>query len=156
MSTIRQSDRTSADLEAKWAAGKAAPLTVGSSAAIWLHRPVVQVQFDVKNTGKVTGGEVSLEELRLDKKTLMSSRLQIPQLYIQHPISAGEPPSLLKGFSDVLLRPGQTKKVTLLLSRYDLSVWDTIGQGWVRPKGIIKFAVGQSSRLFKLFGTIPM
>lgn len=59
VSTIRQSDRTFADLEAKWAAGKAAPLEVGSSAAIWLHRPVVQVEFDVKNAGKVTGGEVS-------------------------------------------------------------------------------------------------
>ena len=82
--------------------------------------------------------------------------LQIPQLYLQHPSSAGEPPAILKGFSDVFLQPGQTKTVTITLSRHDLSIWDTIGQGWVRPKGTIKLVVGQSSRKFLLNGTIPI
>ncbi|THH28092.1 hypothetical protein EUX98_g6098 [Antrodiella citrinella] len=134
---IQQFDRTSADLEAKWAAGEAAPLSVGSSAAIWLHRPAVQVTFQVQNTGKVAGGE-------------------IPQLYVQHPSSAGEPPSVLKGFTDVLLQPGQLKTTTLTLSRYDLSIWDTVAQGWVRPKGTIKFMIGKSSRIFELQGTVPL
>ena len=136
-SVIPQPDKTSADLEANWAAGKPSPIAVGSSTAVWLHRPVVQVKFQVQNTGKVAGGE-------------------IPQLYLQHPSSAGEPPSVLKGFSDVLLQPGQSKVVTINLSRYDLSMWDTVGQGWARPKGTIKFSVGQSSRIFKLNGTIPI
>ncbi|TCD69440.1 hypothetical protein EIP91_007566 [Steccherinum ochraceum] len=137
ISAVHHSDKTSADLESKWSAGKAAPISDGSSAAIWLHRPAVQVKFNIQNTGKLAGGE-------------------IPQLYIQHPSSAGEPPSVLKGFTDVLLKPGQTKTVTLTLSRYDLSIWDTVQQGWVRPKGTIKFAVGQSSRLFKLHGAVPL
>lgn len=59
VSPIKQFDGTSSDLEAKWAAGKAAPISEGSSAAIWLHRPAVQVKFTVTNTGKVAGGEVS-------------------------------------------------------------------------------------------------
>ncbi|KAK7693727.1 hypothetical protein QCA50_003299 [Cerrena zonata] len=136
-SPVRHSDRTFADLEANWAAGKPSPISEGSSTAIWLHRPAVEVTFTVTNTGKVTGGE-------------------IPQLYLQHPSSAGEPPSILKGFSDVLLRPGQSKTVTIHLSRHDLSIWDTVGQGWARPKGTIKFAIGQSSRKFQLHGTIPI
>ncbi|CAL1705089.1 unnamed protein product [Somion occarium] len=131
VSAVHHSDKTSSKLEANWAVGKPSPIAVGSSAAIWLHRPAVQVKFTVTNTGKIAGGE-------------------IPQLYIQHPASAGEPPSVLKGFADVLLKPGQSKTVTINLSRYDLSIWDTVGQGWARPKGTIKFAVGQSSRLFKL------
>ncbi|KAI0080033.1 beta-glucosidase [Panus rudis PR-1116 ss-1] len=137
VSAIKHSDRTSADLEAAWASGKAAPLSTGSSAAIWLHRPAVQVKFTVQNTGKVPGGE-------------------IPQLYIKHPASAGEPPSILKGFTDVSLKPGQSKTVTITLSRFDLSIWDVVQQGWVRPKGTIKFSIGQSSRKFKLDGTIPL
>ncbi|KAI0789313.1 beta-glucosidase [Abortiporus biennis] len=137
VSKVSHSDKTSADLEAAWAKGKAAPISVGSSAAIWLHRPAVQVKFDITNTGKVTGGE-------------------IPQLYVHHPTSAGEPPNVLKGFTDVLLKPGQTKTVTLALSRYDLSVWNVVQQGWVRPQGTIRFSVGQSSRKFKLSGTVPL
>ncbi|KAJ3476612.1 hypothetical protein NLI96_g11043 [Meripilus lineatus] len=137
VSAITHRDNTAADLEAKWAAGKPSPIAVGSSAAIWLHRPAVQVKFQVQNTGKIAGGE-------------------IPQLYLHHPSSAGEPPSVLKGFSDVFLQPGQTKTITINLSRYDLSIWDTFGQGWARPKGTITFSVGQSSRIFKLKGTIPI
>ena len=59
VSPIRHSDRTSADLEANWAAGKPSPIAEGSSTAIWLHRPAVQVKFTITNTGKVAGGEVS-------------------------------------------------------------------------------------------------
>lgn len=80
---------------------------------------------------------------------------QIPQLYIQHPASAGEPPSILKGFADVNLKPGQQQQVTLTLSRYDLSTWDVVTQSWRRPVGTINLAVGASSRDFRLHGSIP-
>ena len=82
--------------------------------------------------------------------------MQIPQLYVHHPASAGEPPSVLKGFTDIRLNKGQTKTVTLALSRYDLSIWDTVAQGWAKPSGTIKFSVGASSRDFRLSGTIPV
>ena len=93
---VHQNDWTSADLEAAWAAGKATPIAVGSTTAAWLHRPLVKVQFEVTNTGKRAGTE-------------------IPQLYVHHPASAGEPPSVLKGFADVDVKPGQSKTVTLTL-----------------------------------------
>ncbi|GJE84410.1 glycoside hydrolase family 3 protein [Phanerochaete sordida] len=134
---IPQHDPTSSALEAAWLAGKATPIAEGSTTALWLHRPLVQVTFDVQNTGPVTGSE-------------------IPQLYIHHPASAGEPPSLLKGFTDVRLHKGQKTTVTLTLSRYDLSFWDTVAQGWVKPQGKITFSVGASSRDFRLAGTIPL
>ncbi|KAH8093142.1 glycoside hydrolase superfamily [Cristinia sonorae] len=134
---VSHSDHTSSSFESLWAQGKAAPPSPGSSAAIWLHRPAVQLKFDITNTGKVPGGEIA-------------------QVYVQHPKGAGEPPNVLKGFKDVLVGVGQTKTVEVTLSRYDLSVWDTVQQGWVRPKGDIKFAVGQSSREFRLRGTVPL
>lgn len=63
---------------------------------------------------------------------------------------------MLKGFTDVRLNKGERKTVTLTLSRYDLSIWDVVAQGWVKPSGKITFDVGASSRDFRLSGTIPV
>ncbi|KAF8633827.1 hypothetical protein AX15_001238 [Amanita polypyramis BW_CC] len=136
VSKITGQDNAQADLQASWDAGRPSPRAEGSSAALWLHRPVYQVTFNVKNVGSVYGGE-------------------IPQLYVNMPASSGEPPSLLKGFTDVVLSPGETKAVTIRLSRYDLSFWDTKAQGWRRPEGRIDITVGASSRDNRLYGTIP-
>lgn len=136
-STIKQTDSNAASLEKAWAAGKATPIAVGSTTAAWLHRPLVKVQFEITNTGKRAGTE-------------------IPQLYVHHPASSGEPPSVLKGFADVDIKPGQSKTVTLTLSRYDLSIWDVTAQGWKKPEGKITFSVGASSRDFRLKGSIPV
>ena len=45
-------------LEANWLAGKPGPQGVGSSTALWLHRPAYTVLFTVENTGQVAGTEV--------------------------------------------------------------------------------------------------
>ncbi|KAI9457434.1 beta-glucosidase [Lactarius psammicola] len=124
-------------LEANWAAGKPSPQVVGSSTALWLHRPAFGVSFTVKNTGAVAGTE-------------------IPQVYLHFPARAGEPPSVLRGFTDVDLKPGQAQTVTITLSRYDLSIWDVVSQSWLRPAGSYSLSVGASSRDFRLKGKIPL
>ncbi|KAG5650462.1 hypothetical protein H0H81_012173 [Sphagnurus paluster] len=129
-------DGTQIDLQEAWDAGQASPVGQGSSTALWLHRPAYCVTFDVTNTGSVYGGE-------------------IPQLYLNMPASSGEPPSLLKGFTNVEIAPGQTATVTINLSRYDLSIWDTVAQGWRKPEGTIKVTIGASSRDARLHGKIP-
>nr|QDK64609.1 beta-glucosidase 7 [Ganoderma lucidum] len=133
---VHQADQDSTALEAAWARGEASPNVEGGSTAIWLHRPAFEVSFTVSNAGKVKGGE----------------------LYLHFPSGAGEPLSVLRGFSDVLLGPGESKVITLTLSRYDLSVWDTGpgAQGWRKPEGTFTFSVGASSRDFRLNGTIPL
>lgn len=70
------------------------------------------------------------------------------------PASAGEPPSILKGFTNVGVSPGEETTVTLTLSRYDLSIWDTVAQGWKRPTGVIGITIGASSRDPRLHGQI--
>lgn len=72
------------------------------------------------------------------------------------PASAGEPPSLLKGFTDVEVLPQEQKKVSITLSRYDLSFWDTVAQGWRRPNGTIGVSIGTSSRDVRLSGNITI
>jgi Fibronectin type III-like domain len=75
-----------------------------------LHRPVWIVTYNITNTGSVAGAEVS-------------------QLYLKFPPSAEEPLSVLRGFESTYLVPGETKLVTVNLSRYDLSVWNSVQQG---------------------------
>jgi beta-glucosidase len=48
------------ELEANWLASKPGPREVGSSTALWLHRPAFTVSFAVQNTGRVTGTEVRI------------------------------------------------------------------------------------------------
>ncbi|KAJ7906290.1 glycoside hydrolase family 3 protein [Mycena leptocephala] len=129
---------TDAALEKSWAAGNATPIAQGSSTALWLHRPLYNVTFEVENTG------------------LCGAEMCIPQLYLHMPASAGEPPSLLKGFTNVEVLPGDKKKVGITLSRYDLSFWDTVAQGWRTPNGTIGVTIGTSSRNARLTGNITI
>ncbi|KAG2078523.1 glycoside hydrolase [Suillus decipiens] len=136
ITTIDPADSAQMDLIQNWEDGGATPIAEGSTTALWLHMPAYQVTFNVQNTGALYGGE-------------------IPQLYIHHPPSVGEPPSVLKGFTNVEVSPGQTAFASITLSRYDLSIWDVVRQGWAKPEGTITFSVGASSRDFRLNGTIP-
>lgn len=79
---------------------------------------------------------------------------QIPQLYVNFPQSAGEPPSVLKGFTNVELAPSHKAELTIPLSRYDLSIWNVVDQGWQKPNGTIQVTVGASSRDGRLSGVI--
>lgn len=81
--------------------------------------------------------------------------LQIPQLYVNFPQSSGEPPSVLKGFTNVEVHSGEKVSVTIFISRYDLSIWDVSDQGWRKPKGAIQLKIGTSSRDVRLKGNIP-
>ncbi|KAI0034486.1 glycoside hydrolase superfamily [Vararia minispora EC-137] len=137
ISLITDSSDPDVAIEANWARGLPGPTGSGSSTALWLHRPAYDVTFTVTNTGSVAGTE-------------------IPQLYLHHPPSAGEPPSILKGFSDVFLDPGQSKTVSLLLSRFDLSIWDVVSQTWVKPNGTFGITIGASSRDGRLNGTLTI
>jgi len=126
-------------LEANWLAGKPGPRGVGASTALWSHRPAYSVSFTVQNMGNVAGTEIS-------------------QLYLHFPAQAGpgEPPSVLRGFTDVDLQPGESKTVCITLSRYDLSIWDITSQSWMRTEGTYSLSVGASSRDLRLKRKLPL
>ena len=88
----------------------------------------VAVSATVSNTGPVAGAEVA-------------------QLYLGDPAAAGEPPRQLKGFTKITLPPGQSATVRFLLTRHDLSYWDTAASRWVVPGGWFSVYVGDSSAL---------
>ena len=97
----------------------------------------VQISFDLKNTGTLTGAEV-------------------PQLYLGFPTAAGEPPKLLKGFQKISLLPGQTQHVTFSLDWEDLANWDATARGWIVTPGSFQVMVGASSRDIRLTGAFTV
>ncbi|KAJ7621338.1 beta-glucosidase [Roridomyces roridus] len=86
------------------------------------------VSMDVTNTGSVAGAEVA-------------------QIYISLPRTSEltHVPLQLKGFSKVLLEPGQTASASVELDKYAVSYWDDRFSTWVVEKGEYGVKVGAGS-----------
>jgi len=92
--------------------------------------PGATVSIDVTNTGARSG-------------------LAVPELYLGLPSPSAavtEPPVQLKGFSKISLAPGQTQRVSFVVSARDLSYWDTASSSWQIAPGCAKVMIGASSR----------
>ena len=92
------------------------------------------VSFTLENTGKVAGAEVV-------------------QMYLGFPAVAGEPPRQLKGFQKVVLAPGATQHVKILLTKRDVSIFDVDSHAWKIVPGTFGVFVGSSSRDVRLSGS---
>lgn len=89
----------------------------------------------VTNTGDVAGAEVV-------------------QLYISDPKCTVERPAKeLKGFAKVFLQPGETKNVTLEISKDDLSYFNADNHEWAVEPGEFKALVGSASDDIKTTAT---
>ena len=85
------------------------------------------VAFTVKNTGKRAGVDTA-------------------QVYATLPASAEEPPKRLVGWARVELAPGESKQVSVPLSRERLMIFDEASDGWKLAPGEYVIRVGGSSR----------
>jgi beta-glucosidase len=85
------------------------------------------VSFTVQNTGKRAGTEIA-------------------QVYVSLPASAGEPPRRLVGWTRVELAPGESKHVSVPISRDRLAVYDEASASWKLVPGNYVIRVGSSSR----------
>jgi len=94
-----------------------------------------KVTFEVTNTGHAAGYE-------------------IPQLYLTFPKSANEPPKQLKGFTKVMLRPGQKELVSLDLGSRARSIWNVDVHDWSEVDGTFSVDVGASSEDIRLSGSL--
>jgi len=93
------------------------------------------ISADITNSGPVAGAEV-------------------PQLYLNFPASAGEPPIQLKGFQKIQLSPGAKQTASWVLSDRDLSIWDANAHKWAVQSGNFGVLVGASSQDIRLQGTL--
>ena len=90
-------------------------------------KTTVQVDLQVKNTGKREGAELI-------------------QVYVKQPEKNGEPPRQLRAFTKVDLKAGQSQSVRLNLNRRSFSIYDTDRHAWKMPTGEYKILAGTSSR----------
>jgi beta-glucosidase len=95
---------------------------------------IIEVSFDLKNTGKKSGEEVS--------QLYLSTRQIIPNLQM--------PEKQLRGFEKVLLKPGESKTITFTLSPEELYVYNKESKSYQVPEGEFIVQVGGSSDLLPL------
>jgi beta-glucosidase len=87
----------------------------------------MSVSFSVKNTGDRAGATVG-------------------QVYVQDPESSvPRPLKELKGFTKLMLKPGQSQRVTVPLSPEALKFWHPSARKWVAEAGKFAVLVGPSS-----------
>jgi beta-glucosidase len=91
----------------------------------------VRVSATVTNVGHRSGAEVA-------------------QLYLGDPASTGEPPRELAGFQRVSLAPGQSARVSFVVTPQQESWWDDSANGWTQSAGPYGVYVGDSSALADL------
>ena len=101
----------------------------------------ITVAFDVQNTGAVAGAEV-------------------PQVYLQLPSAAGEPPKRLVAFQKVSLQPGEKKRVQVTVdpaaTNHPLSIFDSATQSWKTLAGGYPLYIGTSSRALALSSIVKI
>jgi beta-glucosidase len=95
----------------------------------------VQATVTVTNTGSRAGAEIA-------------------ELYLTFPRSTHEPPQQLKAFARTQLRPGQSQRVTLTVSRDQLAIYKNVDSGWTVEPGSYGIAVGDTSASPQLSTTI--
>jgi beta-glucosidase len=97
-----------------------------------------EVSFDVKNTGSREGADVA-------------------QVYVgPGAAKVPRPVKELKGFSKVNLRPGETKRVSVVLNGRSLSYYDVDGKQWRADPGSFDILVGRSSEQIELKGKLDL
>ena len=99
-----------------------------------LYQDMYEVSATVANTGGRAGEEVV-------------------QLYLSTGLE-DDPVAVLRAFEKVAIPAGQSRTVTLRLTRKDLSRWDAVRQDWAVAPGRKDVLVGSSSRRVHLRGSL--
>jgi len=100
--------------------------------------PRYEVSFDVKNTGTREGADVA-------QVYVGDTQTKVPR-----------PAKELKGFSKVSLRPGETRKVSVILDSRALSYYNVKAKQWHAEPGEFNVLVGRSSEQIELRGKLTL
>lgn len=95
---------------------------------------LIEVSFDVKNTGKIAGEEVAQLYLSTGK---ISPSVQMPK-------------KQLRGFQKIMLEPSQTRRITLSLSPEEFYIYNETTATYEVPEGEYVVQVGGSSDILPL------
>lgn len=105
---------------------------ISVSPAIVAGSAPIKVSFDVTNTGQRAGAEVS-------------------QIYVgprNAPVS--RPVKELKGYSKVMIQPGQTRRITVELNGRALAYYEPRDKAWIVDDDVFNISIGSSSQDIEL------
>lgn len=95
--------------------------------SVWKNDTTLEVSFQLTNTGQYDGAEAA-------------------QLYMRHnKASVKTPERQLKAFEKVFLKKGETKTVTMMLTKLDFAILNADSR-WVVEPGTVTLMVGSSSQ----------
>ena len=94
--------------------------------------------YDITNTGKVAGAEVSQVYVKDVESTIF------------------RPEKELKGFDKTFLNPGETKTVTIKLNKRSFAFYNVLVKNWTVESGDFEILVGASSRDIRLSDTVKI
>jgi beta-glucosidase len=97
---------------------------------------------DVKVRPAAGGVEVTAEASNPGRR----AGTAVAQVYLGFPASAGEPPKQLKGFAKLRLKPGERRKVRIVLPRDAFEYWNEDRHAWTTAEGDYTVMLGKSSR----------
>lgn len=96
------------------------------------------VSFDLTNTGEVAGAEIVQLYIEMLDSRIFRARKE------------------LKGFDKVYLDPGETKRVTLTLTKRDFSFFNPVINDWEVESGNYKIQIGSSIQKIHMEETVQM
>jgi beta-glucosidase len=105
---------------------------------------------DLSVSGSATDGTQDVRVSATVTNVGHRSGSEVAQLYLADPSSSGEPPRELAGFQRVSLAPGQSARVSFVVTPQQESWWDDSANGWTQTAGGYAVYVGDSSALADL------
>jgi beta-glucosidase len=81
----------------------------------------------------------------------------VPQLYVSAPKSSVPRPNKeLKGFTKLMLQPGESREVVLPLDARSFSYFDVAGKRWRADRGKYRILIGDSTEQIALSGVVEL
>ena len=116
--------------------------------------------FEYRNL-QLSSNEISPNDTLIVKVSVMNSGQkagdEVIQLYLQDMEAAvNREVKSLKGFKRVSLNPGESKTVSFILNKNDLSFYSEEEKIWVAEPGQFKILIGNSSRDISLVGSFQL
>ncbi|HEX9918647.1 MAG TPA: glycoside hydrolase family 3 C-terminal domain-containing protein, partial [Pyrinomonadaceae bacterium] len=114
------------------------PTGVSAGGGRAINVPKFEVSFEVTNAGARAGADVA-------QVYVGERRARVPR-----------PAKELKGFVKVFLRPGETRRVYVMLDERAFSYYDVAGKRWRAEPGEFDVSVGRSSAQIELRGKLVL
>jgi beta-glucosidase len=111
----------------------------------------------VSISGGVAEGNLAAEETVTVTNTGSVAGAEVVQVYVRDvESSVGRPVRELKGFTKVMLEPGESRQVAVGLDQRAFSFWSKVHEGWVVEAGEFAIEVGHHSRDLPLVRSVAV